>query len=88
MEAARHHAHAEAILALQDALHHSDKLPDEQARTTLVLDLHLRLAQSLYGLGRYLEALSHLREQQPHLDTLQDARLSGQYALWAGRIAP
>jgi len=80
-EAVRHHAHAEAILALQDALHHSEKLPDEQARTALALDLHLRLAHSLYALGRYPEALTHLQEQQRSLEAQQDARLSGQYAL-------
>jgi tetratricopeptide (TPR) repeat protein len=79
--AVRHHAHTEAILALQDALYHSEKLPDEPTRATLVLDLHLRLGHSLYALGHYPEALAYLQAQQRSPAALHDARLSGQYAL-------
>src|SRR5207244_177416 len=50
-KAAREHAHVEAILALQGALAHGERLPAERSRERLLLDLHLRLALSLAALG-------------------------------------
>jgi class 3 adenylate cyclase len=46
-KAAREHAHVEAILALQGALAHGERLPADRERERLLLDLHLRLALSL-----------------------------------------
>jgi predicted ATPase len=85
-KAGRDHAHVEAVMALQDAIAHGERLPSNSARERLLLDLHLRLAVSLHALGRDQEALEHLLAQQPHLDAIQDATLDGQYALLQSQI--
>ena len=86
-KAAREHAHVEAILALQGALAHSERLPIGVEHTQLRLDLHWRLAFSLCALGRYQETLERLRQQQDHLAQLQDAALAGRYALLQSQTA-
>ena len=77
----------EAILALQGALAHSERLPISVEHTQLRLDLHWRLAFSLCALGRYQETLERLRQQQDHLVQLQDAALAGRYALLQSQTA-
>jgi tetratricopeptide (TPR) repeat protein len=84
-KAAREHAHVEAILALQGALTHGERLPAERER--LLLDLSLRLALSLSALGRYQETLHRLRQQQDRLERLHDPWLSGRYALLQGQVS-
>jgi class 3 adenylate cyclase/DNA-binding winged helix-turn-helix (wHTH) protein/tetratricopeptide (TPR) repeat protein len=84
-KAAGEHAHVEAVMALQDALRHGERLPADRERQRLLLDLHLRLALSLSALGRYQEVLDHLAQQQDHLEQLQDAGLTGRYALLRGQ---
>jgi DNA-binding winged helix-turn-helix (wHTH) protein/tetratricopeptide (TPR) repeat protein len=80
-KSARHHAHVEAITALQDALVHAGRLPADRERDCLLLDLHLRLARSFFALGRYQETLEYLLQQQDRLGQLQNASLAGRYAL-------
>ena len=58
-KAARSYAHAEAVTALQEALRHVERLPTA-ARDHCVLDIVLRLAHSLYFLGRFQETLALL----------------------------
>jgi len=86
-KAAREHAHVEAILALQGALAHGERLPAERSRERLLLDLHLRLALSLAALGRYEETQYRLRQQQDRLEQLHDPWLNGRYALLQGQVA-
>jgi predicted ATPase len=86
-KAAREHAHVEAILALQGALVHGERLPAEPSRERLLLDLHLRLALSLAALGRYEETQYRLRQQQDRLEQLHDPGLNGRYALLQGQVA-
>jgi hypothetical protein len=66
-QAASDHAHREAVLALQDALHHAERLPAD--------------AHSLFALGRCQDVLDLIDQQQDRLEHLQDAHLSGRYAL-------
>jgi class 3 adenylate cyclase/tetratricopeptide (TPR) repeat protein len=84
---AREHAHVEAILALRGALAHSTRLPSDREQTRLRLDLHWRLALSLSALGRYQETLDLLLLQQDQLTQLQDAELTGRYALLQSQTA-
>ena len=86
-KAAGEHAHVEAILALQGALAHGERLPADRERERLLLDLHLRLALSLAALGRYQETQHRLRQQQDRLEQLHDSWLSGRYALLEGQVA-
>jgi predicted ATPase len=80
------YAHAEAVTALQEALVHAGVRPAaaspaaEQDR--LILDLVLRLAHSLYFLGRFQETLDLLLPQYERLERLQDPVLTGPYDFW------
>jgi hypothetical protein len=80
-QAASDHAHREAVLALQDALHHAERLPADATRDRLVVELRLHLAHSLFALGRCQDVLDLIDQQQDRLEHLQDAHLSGRYAL-------
>lgn len=86
-KAAREHAHVEAVLALQGALAHSERLPADDAQQRLRLDLHWRLASSLSALGRYQETIERVRQQHDRLEQLQDSALSGRYALLHSQAA-
>jgi len=86
-KAAREHAHVEAILALQGALAHGERLPADRECERLRLDLHLRLALSLTALGRYQETQQRLRQQQDRVEQLHNPGLSGRYALLEGQVA-
>jgi tetratricopeptide (TPR) repeat protein len=86
-KAAKEHAHVEAVLALQGALAHGERLPADRLRERLLLDLHLRLALSLSALERYEETLERLGQQQARLEQLHDSWLSGRYALLQGQVS-
>jgi tetratricopeptide (TPR) repeat protein len=86
-KAAREHAHVEAVLALQGALAHSERFPTDREHTRLRLDLHWQLALSLSALGRYQETLERLHQQQEPLAQLEDAELTGRYALLQSQTA-
>src|SRR5262245_23528437 len=70
-KAARGYAHTEAVTALQEALVHAGARQVAATSTAvqdrLVLDLVLRLAHSLYFLGRFQETLDLLLQQQDRL---------------------
>ncbi|MEE8301421.1 MAG: AAA family ATPase, partial [Candidatus Tectomicrobia bacterium] len=80
-QAADEHAHVEAVTALQEALTHAARAPANAERERQLLDLHLRLTRSLSALGRDQDVLDQLSQQQERLDQLQDAELTGRYAL-------
>jgi tetratricopeptide (TPR) repeat protein len=80
-KAARSYAHVEAVTTLQEALGHAERLPaavQDQCGVALVL----RLAHSLYFLGRFAETLELLLRQQARLEHLQDPALTGPYFFW------
>ena len=77
-KAARGHAHAEALGALEEALAHVERLPAE-ARDQRRLRLVLHKASSLIHLGRFREVLSVLLHWKASVDRLGDAALSGYY---------
>ncbi len=77
-KAARGHAHAEALAALDEALAHVERLPAE-ARDHRRLRLVLRKASSLIHLGRFREVLGVLLHWKASLDRVDDASLSAYY---------
>ena len=77
-KAARGHAHAEALGALEEALAHVERLPAE-ARDHRRLRLVLRKASSLIHLGRFREVLGVLLHWKTSLDRLDDAALAAYY---------
>ncbi len=85
-KAARGHAHAEAIAALEEALHHAARLPtDQQARYRL--ELVLRLADSLYYLGRLPESLEVLEQRASDVESVSDPGVAARYHWLLGRSA-
>ncbi len=78
-QAARIHAHAEAVAALRDAIGHVERLPAGRERDRRLLDLVLRQARSLFFLGRSPESLTLLLAQQARLDALQEPSLAARY---------
>ncbi len=79
-KAARSHAHAEAVAALDEALSHAERLPAE-ARGGTVVELLLRQTHSLSFLGRFPEALALLLRERPRLER-PDLPASGVYHFW------
>jgi class 3 adenylate cyclase/tetratricopeptide (TPR) repeat protein len=79
--AARGYAHAEAAQALREALAHAERLPDSE-RDRRILDLALRLAESLLPLARFSETLELLSRYRESLDRLDDPFLAGRHAFW------
>ena len=77
-KAARSHAHAEALEALEEALAHVERLP-AGARDRRRLRLVLRKASSLIHLGRFGEVLGVLLHWKASLDRLDDASLAAYY---------
>jgi tetratricopeptide (TPR) repeat protein len=75
---ARNHAHVESVMALQEALAHVERLPEE-ARDRLLLDLVLRQVQSLNFLGRNQESLDLLIQQQERVKRRQDPSQAAPY---------
>ena len=82
-KAANLYAHTEAATALEEALHHADKVVGEQGDRS-VLEIVLRLAASLHFLGRRQELVERLLQQRARLDRLADASLAGKFYFWLG----
>jgi tetratricopeptide (TPR) repeat protein len=82
-KAAALYAHTEAVTALEEALFHAEKLTSED-RDRCVLEIVLRLAESLHFLGRRQELVERLLQQQARLDRLADASLAGKFYFWLG----
>jgi DNA-binding NtrC family response regulator/tetratricopeptide (TPR) repeat protein len=78
VKAARGHAHAEALGALEEALAHVERLPAD-ARDQRRLRLVLRKASSLIHLGQFREVLGVLLHWKTSLDRLDDAALAAYY---------
>jgi tetratricopeptide (TPR) repeat protein len=83
-KAARGFTHAEAVTALQEAVAHVERLPDEE-RGRRRLDLILRQAFSLIPLGRFGESLGVLLGQRECVERLRDPWLSSRYYLLLGQ---
>ena len=79
----QNYAHEEAIAALREALLHAERLPEAE-RYSRMLDLVLRLANSLYFLGRFVDTLDLLSQYQGHLTQCQAPSLLGLFAFWLG----
>jgi predicted ATPase/class 3 adenylate cyclase len=82
-KAAGLYAHAETATALEEALHHAERLADEQSDRRM-LELTLRLAESLHFLGRRQELVQRLLQHEDRLNRLGDAGLAGKYYFWLG----
>ncbi len=80
-EAARRYAHAEAAKALKEALDQCDRLP-ETNRDRRVLDLALRLSESLLPLARFPETLALLSVHRDAMERSRDAATGGRYLFW------
>jgi serine/threonine protein kinase/tetratricopeptide (TPR) repeat protein len=78
---ARSYAHVEAVVALQEALVHAERLPAE-TRDRCRLDLGLRQAHSLFLLGRLQEALALMLQQHEDVERLQEPTLASPYYFW------
>jgi predicted ATPase len=85
-QATKSWAHVEAVELLQQALEHVQRLPAAE-RQRRRLDLVLRQAHSLLALGRCRDIETLLRQQQTCLTQLQDACLTGRYALLLSQTA-
>jgi class 3 adenylate cyclase/tetratricopeptide (TPR) repeat protein len=82
-KAARAHAHAEAVTALQEALAHAERFSTID-RDQRCIELVLHLAPSLYFLGRFAETRELLEQHRERLESLQEPRLAGPYYFWLG----
>ena len=85
--AARKYAHEDALSALREALRHLDGVP-AQDRDRAWLETALRLAHSLYFLGRFPETLRLLDDGRERLERVDDAGLSGPYYFWRTTCSP
>jgi class 3 adenylate cyclase/tetratricopeptide (TPR) repeat protein len=82
-KAAGLYAHAEAVTALEAALGHAERLQTND-RDRCVIEIALRLAESLHFLGRRKELVQRLMEQRARLDRIADSSLSGKLYFWLG----
>jgi class 3 adenylate cyclase/tetratricopeptide (TPR) repeat protein len=80
-KAARGYAHSEAARALRQALEQAEELPEEERDRRLV-ELALRLAESLLPLARLPETLELLEEHRVRLEQLGDDTLVGRFHFW------
>jgi tetratricopeptide (TPR) repeat protein len=76
--AASGYAHEVAALALEEALGHVDRLPAE-TRDRRRLEVLLRLASSLYYLGRSTRILELCLPHEPTVERLGDVGLAGRF---------
>jgi tetratricopeptide (TPR) repeat protein len=83
-KSAEAYAHEEAVATFRQALAHAEHLPAEE-RDRRLSNIVLRIAHSLYFLGRYREALDLLVEQQERVERLGDPALAGPYHFLIGR---
>ena len=77
------YSHAEASATLGEALRHAERLPDGE-RDRRILELSIRLVNSLYFLGRMEESRDLLVDQRARMEALGDCRISGPYYFWLG----
>ena len=82
---ASRNAYVEAVAALEDAIVRVAELAAE-VQDRLTLGLVLRLASSLFYLGRFREILDLLARHEERLHRLADARLSGLFYFQAGLV--
>lgn len=80
-KAARSYAHAEAARALYEAISHAERLPEGE-RDRTVLELVVRLADSLLPLARLPETLELLSQHRERVERLGEAGLTGRYRFW------
>ena len=80
-KAARSYAHAEAARALYEAISHAERLPEGE-RDRVVLELVVRLADSLLPLARLPETLELLAQHRERVERLAEAELTGRYHFW------
>lgn len=79
--AARAYSHAEAVQALQAARDLVDHLPPGE-RDRRRIDLALRLAYSLYFLGRFADSLDLLAGERERVERLADPSAAGPFYFW------
>src|SRR5262249_15320468 len=77
-KAARVYANADAVTALEEARRHVHRLPPP-AQDRLLIAIGLRLAHSLYFLGRMRDTLELLQQHQARIEDVQDPTLAGPY---------
>jgi tetratricopeptide (TPR) repeat protein len=82
-KAARVYANADAVKALQEALRLVERLPTE-TRDRSIITILLRLAHSLYFLGRNADSLDLLQRHRERVEQVGDPHLSGAYYFWLG----
>ena len=74
-------AHAEAAQALRDSFEHAEMLPGDN-RDREVVELALRLADSLLPLAALPETLELLERYKDRASALSDDRIEARYAFW------
>jgi class 3 adenylate cyclase/tetratricopeptide (TPR) repeat protein len=82
-KAAGTYAHAEASVALTEALRHADRLSDE-VRVPWRTKLVLAMVASMYFTGRFGESLQLLLHHEADVEALGSAELAGRYQVWLG----
>jgi tetratricopeptide (TPR) repeat protein len=82
-QATRRYALEDAVRALREARGFVERLPAD-VRGRGVVDITLRLAASLYYLGRYQEIVALLDGERDRFEGLGDPRLTGPYHFWLG----
>ena len=82
----RGYAHPEASAMLREALRHAERLPAGQ-RDRRVVELSLRLVDSMYFLGEMDESEEILTALAPRVTALPDADLACSFHFWAAHTA-
>ena len=82
----RGYAHPEASAMLREALRHAERLPPGQ-RDRRVVELSLRLVNSMYFLGEMDESEEILTALAPRVTALPDADLACSFHFWAAHTA-
>ncbi len=77
--AARNYAHAEAARALRESLEHAEKLANRDQR---VLDLVIRLAESLLPLAHFPQTLEILKSYADRVGDTTDQPLAAKFHFW------
>ena len=82
-QAMQRYAHHEALMMLQEAMVHAERLPDAE-RDRGCLEVIICQTEALLWLGRHQEALDLLLGQQERLERYHESELIGEYGLWLG----
>ena len=80
-QAARKYAHQDAVSSLREALRHLEGVSSDYQDHAWI-DTAMRLAHSLYFLGRFPDTLGLLDGGRERLERVADARLIGPYHFW------